>query len=155
MIKVSAVRGGLGLLFLLYLFVLVKLVVFKYPIDLTETTTTISLALNTLNSNFVPLKTILNYLGGEPSWSIAVQNLLGNVVLFVPFGVFLPALFQSFNWKYVLLFTFLVSFSLEILQVFYVGTPDVDDVLLNTLGGGLGYIFFQWITKIVRKHDNA
>lgn len=75
-------------------------------------------------------------------------NLVGNVVGFSPYGFYLPVFFQKVqNWRAVTLLSFLLSLSIETIQlVFKVGSFDVDDLLLNTLGGLLGYLIY-WIVK--------
>jgi glycopeptide antibiotics resistance protein len=97
--------------------------------------------------NYVPLTTIIGYLSGEPSWQIAIVNLLGNIILFVPFGIFLPLIFRSMTGKKVVAYAIVCSVTLEICQIFLMGTPDIDDVFLNTLGALIGY--FAW--RLVRK----
>lgn len=73
------------------------------------------------------------------------MNLAGNIIAFVPFGLFLPFLSgknRSF-WKVTLL-SFEVSLVVELIQlVTRVGCCDVDDMILNTLGGMLGYLCFK------------
>lgn len=74
-----------------------------------------------------------------------VLNLAGNVLAFVPFGFLLPALIRRENCLgRVLLSSALLSFGIEAVQlVFRVGSFDVDDILLNTAGGILGYAVFR------------
>ncbi len=81
------------------------------------------------------------------SWNLFWLNVMGNVCVFVPFGAFLPALFAKCQ-KLVLVLLFSLEFSLavELVQlVTKVGSFDVDDLLLNTIGGMLGY----WVYKIL------
>ena len=78
-------------------------------------------------------------------FSAVALNLVGNVRAFVPFGLFLPLLVKRVRsmGETVLLG---VEFSLlvEILQLYSkVGSFDVDDILLNTLGVVLGHICFR------------
>lgn len=93
--------------------------------------------------NLVPLQTIRSvwYRG---SASQKLINLTGNVVMFLPLGFTPPALWQQWRrvWKTVPM-TFAVSCSIEFLQLFLGRSVDVDDVLLNTLGGLAGYILFR------------
>ena len=80
-------------------------------------------------------------------------NLAGNVVAFVPFGLFLPLLLRGLRhfWKIVLL-GFEFSLLIEITQLFgRVGSFDVDDILLNTLGAACGYVSFLILIKLRRK----
>lgn len=135
-----------AVLFGMYLLVLIKLIVFKHPVDFTFTTSFFS-----LNSNFIPFRTILGYLGGEPSWRIAIDNLLGNILLFIPMGIFLPSLFRTITWKGIFAVALGFSVALEISQLFVIGTPDIDDVILNTFGAILGYFVFVAMILMVKK----
>ena len=70
-----------------------------------------------------------------------ISNLAGNFILFIPYTFILLVLFGYKNYRITLLSVFLLSLSTEILQyVFKVGVADVDDVLLNTLGGWAGIL---------------
>ncbi|HDR8275355.1 TPA: VanZ family protein, partial [Bacillus cereus] len=66
---------------------------------------------------------------------------LGNILLLLPLGFFLPLWFRNLFNSYVVIFLIiLTSTTIEFLQyLFGVGIPNVDDVLLNTIGGGIGY----------------
>ena len=70
-------------------------------------------------------------------------NLAGNILIFIPFGFFVP---MSRERKSILATTigaFLLSLVIESIQLYTrVGCFDVDDLLLNTLGGVTGYIIF-------------
>ncbi len=98
------------------------------------------------NYNLYPFREIRRYL---THWEIlgiraVFLNLAGNVIGFMPFGALLPILVRSVRryWK-VLLLSFEVSALIEVSQlIFQVGCFDVDDIILNTLGGLLGYILF-------------
>lgn len=86
-----------------------------------------------------------NYGMRTGSWRLFWWNVVGNVCVFVPFGVFLPALFTKCQKFFsVLLFTVELSFMVEIIQlVTKIGSFDVDDLLLNTIGGILGYFVYK------------
>jgi len=74
---------------------------------------------------------------------------LGNIGWFCPSGFILPLLFKNMNLKKVMLFTFLFSLSIEISQyVFSVGYTELDDLILNTLGGFLGYLAYVKSLKV-------
>ena len=77
-------------------------------------------------------------------------NTAGNVVCFMPFGFFLPIISPRFGkWYLMLILSFLLTLSIETIQlVFKVGSFDVDDMFLNTLGGIAGYLC-QWITRAI------
>ena len=60
-----------------------------------------------------------------------------NVVLFVPFGFFLPLLYKKYHHiKTVVLTGFLFSLSVEIVQMFGWGSTDINDLITNTVGQG-------------------
>ncbi len=97
--------------------------------------------------NLLPFREIGRYLryrellGMRP----VVLNLVGNVVGFLPFGALVPLLARSVRraWKIGLL-SMEVSVLIEVSQLlFCVGCCDVDDVILNTLGGLLGYAAYH------------
>ena len=73
-------------------------------------------------------------------------NVGGNIFAFSPFGVFLPLLSgQMKKWWKVLLLSFEVTLCIECVQLLTrLGVFDVDDLLMNTLGGLSGY-WFYWI----------
>ena len=76
---------------------------------------------------------------------MAINNLLGNILMFVPLGYFLPRLFVGLRrlWRTALASCIIMSL-VEILQLLLmVGTCDIDDLILNTLGSVLGYGVFR------------
>jgi glycopeptide antibiotics resistance protein len=105
--------------------------------------------------NLVPFKTIGNYIKASShiNQDIWITNLFGNVLAFLPLGFFLPLLFIRINgfWK-TLGAVFITTASVEIIQFMTkVGSFDIDDIILNTLGGALGYLIFKMIFSILRK----
>lgn len=97
--------------------------------------------------NLVPMREIMRFIGmwERPFYRMAViLNLVGNVAAFMPFGFALPHLFRgSGKWYCILVAAFLLSLLIECMQLlFMVGTFDVDDLLLNTVGGMAGYLVY-------------
>ena len=79
----------------------------------------------------------------ETGW-LGVQRVL-NAVMFAPFGFLLPVLWcKCRKWKVTVLAGFLLSLTIEVLQMFCFRATDVDDLLMNTLGALLGY-FLAWL----------
>ena len=79
----------------------------------------------------------------ETHW-LGVQRVL-NAVMFAPFGFLLPVLWRGCRkWSVTTLAGFLLSLTIEILQMFCFRATDVDDLLMNTLGAGFGY-FAAWL----------
>lgn len=90
-------------------------------------------------------------------------NIAGNVIGFMPYGFFLPVLSARVRGTgnrlvsgvlRVLLLSLLLSLFVETVQLaFKVGSFDVDDLLLNTLGGILGYIIY-FVGMCCRKQNS-
>ena len=81
-------------------------------------------------------------------------NLAGNILIFVPYGFFISVASRERGCFKTLFFSIGLSLCVEIIQLFTrVGSFDVDDILLNTIGGVLGYIVFLICNGIRRKHD--
>lgn len=109
--------------------------------------------------NIQPFDTVNRYLwvlryGTDPvQRHYAAANLFGNVVLFVPLGIFLPRLFAVLHrfWRYFLL-TVLLIVLLELTQAATgLGTFDVDDILLNLLGTSIGWLLHFLFTNITSR----
>jgi len=103
------------------------------------------------NCNLIPFRTIESYLRLVASASSlalrrhAFINLAGNVIMFLPLGFFLPALWSSQRRLPTLLLTVtVVIVCVEILQlVSLLGSADVDDLILNLLGAAFGWLIFR------------
>ena len=97
--------------------------------------------------NLVPLATVNRYLyvlkhsSSDYLLGHALMNLLGNVVLFVPLGYFLPNLGRSCRGFFkTMLLSFVLISTVELVQYFtHLGSCDIDDLLLNLGGTALGY----------------
>lgn len=106
--------------------------------------------------NLIPFQEIMRYLRYYHSIGIGrvCLNLLGNIIGFAPFGFFLPCISnRKLNFGAVTLFSMEFSITVEVIQLITrVGCCDVDDVILNTLGGMLGYLCY-WIWRKY-KHES-
>lgn len=67
-------------------------------------------------------------------------NILGNIVMFLPFGCFAALLWRDFRWNRALLLGFAVTAFIECWQLFVGRYFDVDDILFNALG-----VFGGWL----------
>lgn len=82
----------------------------------------------------------------------AATNLLGNVLIFLPFGFFMAMASKYRSFLSTLIYSFALSLTIELSQLFMkVGCFDVDDLLLNTIGGILGFITFL-ICNVIRRN---
>lgn len=105
--------------------------------------------------NLVLLKEIKRFweYRGQLGWYAMFTNLFGNVLIFMPFGFFLPMASKYRSFLAAVFYSFALSFCVETFQLLTkVGSFDVDDLLLNTLGGALGYIVFMICAAIRRRH---
>lgn len=102
-----------------------------------------------LNINLTPLHTLRQYWGlllSDNAYYVchAVVNLVGNVVMFVPMGLFFPWIWPSLRrvWRMVL-FTLVLLVLIEFTQYLTsLGSCDVDDLILNFPGVMFGYCFW-------------
>ncbi len=94
--------------------------------------------------NLVPLKTILQYLNANINRNIIVTNLLGNVIAFMPMGFLLPLVSIKLSGFFrAALASAAASLWIETAQyIIGVGAADIDDLILNTAGGILGFLIF-------------
>ena len=79
----------------------------------------------------------------------AVINLAGNVVMFIPLGIFLPLVFRKLRkWWRTLLCVALIITAVETAQLLtLVGSCDIDDLILNLAGAACGYALFKLMKK--------
>lgn len=112
--------------------------------------------------NLIPLKEIKRFIIYRHVVGIKsfLLNIVGNIAGFMPCGFFLPVISRRCKmFLNTALLSFLFSFSIETIQlIFKVGSFDVDDMILNTLGGVLGYILYRIVQRIRirrRKHAKA
>ncbi len=135
-----------GVLFFLYL---AALIYFLFFADQYGRTSGAEMRYNFIP--FVEIRRFLKYrktLGPEAVF----LNVYGNVLGFLPFGLFLPMLHRHFRrFPRTVSVCLLFSCAVELTQlVTRRGSCDVDDVILNTLGGILGYLLFR-ICNAARK----
>lgn len=72
---------------------------------------------------------------------VLLYNLIGNIVLFMPFGFILRYKDSRFTSLFIIAMACVFSCTIEVFQyIFICGITDIDDVLLNTLGAYLGCV---------------
>ena len=141
-------RTTIWILFLLYLLVMLLLLFHRTRTE-------------GYSFNLQPFVTIRGYLRAirlEHPGSGALRrygwiNLMGNLLAFVPLGVFLPCLFrpQRRFWLFLLTATALVC-AVELLQFSTrAGALDVDDLILNLPGACLGWLLWRGLAGKARK----
>lgn len=133
-VKFELYRELFMLAFLLYSLILFYVVTFQ--------------DVNYGTNNFIPFKEILRYEFGS---SFFIHNVLGNILLFIPFGFFVSFILKTKKPSYIIIVTFITSLVIEFTQLLIGRTFDVDDVLLNIVGGFLGYLIYLIIQLIYDK----
>lgn len=103
---------------------------------------------------FQEINRYLKYLGRWDSIGrIAFFNIVGNVLIFVPFGLFLPILTKGgMNVIFTTIVGFATSLAIEFTQLMsHVGCFDVDDLMLNTIGAFLGSLIYLLIGAVRKR----
>ena len=101
--------------------------------------------------NLMPFREIMRYLRYYRQigpWRV-FWNLCGNIICFIPYGALLPAMRRKkMGFLKVALLSFELTLFIEISQlILRVGSCDVDDMLLNTLGGCMGYGIYRLVFR--------
>ncbi|MCD7826729.1 MAG: VanZ family protein [Clostridiaceae bacterium] len=134
------------LLFIIYLYIMVHFLFFSEQFGRTPS--------EMYHYNMQPFAEIGRFwkYRREIGYGSVIVNLVGNVVCFMPLGFVLPVLSsRQWGWIRITLISCLASVLVEGIQlVSKLGSCDVDDVILNTLGGFLGYLLFVICNKIYR-----
>lgn len=145
------------LLLIFYLIGLLSVTLFPMPVDDNLIQYRISSGDNEVN-NLIPLKSIIGVIDGNFIMS-NIYQLGGNLILLFPLAIFIPSVFPKLTkCKTIVIVCFSVSLLIESLQYtvssiigFTYRSFDVDDLLLNTIGSGIGFLFYKYIyVKVLR-----
>lgn len=147
------------LLFIIYSFILIYFLFFSEEMG--------RVASRDYNINLIPFKEIKRFiikrdvLGSRAVWI----NIGGNIAAFIPFGLFAIPLAGFYiklksnlleRFIKVVIVTFNISLIIEVVQlIFGVGSFDVDDLILNTLGGIIGAGTYTLYSLAERKRTNG
>ena len=129
--KVPIYKDLRMLVFILYMFLLFELVT--------------STDFESFSNNFVPFKEILRY---SYTSTLFYKNVLGNVLLFIPFGYFANIILRNKKAIISIIITFITSLSIELIQMNIGRSFDIDDIMLNLLGGIVGYNIYIFLDYI-------
>ncbi|MDF2934608.1 MAG: VanZ family protein [Chryseobacterium sp.] len=137
---------------IVYIFLFTKLLLFKQvtPIELFSSERTVTRALEV-----IPFKTISEYLFSTHFnlW-IALMEIAGNIVLFIPLGMYVQMFKRNKKTLNCVTLICVISLCVEITQyILGIGYSDIDDIILNTIGGLLG-VFIYRIMYLVLKEDS-
>ena len=105
-----------------------------------------------VSNNFTPFREILRY---NITSKLFIRNVIGNVVLFIPFGYivtdFIKMLCNRTKFFVTILYCVLVSLCIEVVQYFIGRAFDIDDLILNFVGGLLGYLLYRLVHVIIKE----
>lgn len=90
--------------------------------------------------------TILAELLEGSEWGIYM--LLGNAVMFLPLGFFPALLWRQPRWWRSVLAAGGASLFIELVQIFVGRSSDINDLILNTLGGLAGYGLYRLLARL-------
>ena len=96
-------------------------------------------------NNFIPFKEISRYTLGS---RLFIKNIIGNMIMFVPYGFFTGVYVKKSNWKSSFLLILIASIAIESTQLAIGRVFDVDDILLNIIGGMIGYLLYYLLNKL-------
>jgi len=95
--------------------------------------------------NLVPFKEMFRYSFGSYKF---MKNIVGNILLFIPFGFFTSYYLNNKKTLPSLITALIVSACAEGIQYHIGRIFDVDDIILNVLGGFLGYLLYICLNAI-------
>lgn len=122
-----------SLIFIIYLLMLFELV--------TNTD------MKSIGNNFTPFKEMFRY---KITSKLFLRNVIGNVVLFVPFGFFICYYIKRCElWKCTII-SIITSLTIESIQYKIGRSFDIDDILLNVIGGLCGFLIYRMFKAIER-----
>jgi glycopeptide antibiotics resistance protein len=119
-------------LLVLYILTLLWLVLFKFSFD--------------------PLSVLFNYqtssLNLIPFADTSRSEMISNFVVFIPFGLLLGTTFKKATFWLKFAYILVFSLAVEMIQyIFAIGVTDVTDVIMNSLGGLLGLLLYNFGSK--------
>lgn len=91
-------------------------------------------------NNYSLFRELLRYKIGSNGF---INNIIGNILLFIPFGMFLRYYFKLKIISLIFI-TILYSLSIEVTQILINRVFDIDDIILNLIGAIIGYYFSKF-----------
>ena len=133
--KITIYKEILGLTFIIYMLLLFEL--------LTATDTN-----NYHGFNITPFAEISRYGFGTRLFYI---NVVGNILIFVPFGLFIAGYLKAKKVYPVFIVSLIISTTVELVQLKIGRSFDIDDILLNVAGAVFGYLLFKLLKSLKDK----
>lgn len=145
--KINISREFIINLFFIYFLIVIYLTFFKKGLLFIDFR-------NEKNINIIPmLETIYMFKDTSIGIQNSLYNVFGNIILFIPFGFIVPLLYKYYNkLSCIVLYAVTASLTIETIQFFTnINVTDIDDVIFNTFGAILGFIFFNLIKYFANK----
>ena len=135
----SKINRPTNVLFIIYLIALFWIILFKFNVPFSN--------LGYMrNVNLIPFSESLIING-----KLDLGEIIMNVVIFVPLGIYVGAIFKKWAPMKNLLFILSISLVCEVFQfILGIGASDITDVITNTAGGIIGLIIYKGIEKIFK-----
>lgn len=130
--KVVFYKEFLMLSFVIYIMCLFQVVTFQDDVSWSS-------------NNFIPFREIMRYNIGS---RLFLKNVLGNMIMFLPYGFFASYLLHNKKYSVSLTLTLIASISIEVVQMMIGRVFDIDDIILNVCGGSLGFFLYYLTDKI-------
>ena len=124
----------LGLMFMIYILCLFHVVTFQ--------------DVNYGTNNFIPFKEIFRYDVGSYKF---IKNIIGNIIMFIPYGFFASYYLKNRKFGTIAFLTLVVSTTIEFVQMYIGRVFDIDDIILNLVGGIVGFLLFVGLDAIKSK----
>lgn len=99
-------------------------------------------------SNFIPFKEMFRY---ELGSMMFLKNVIGNMIMFMPYGFFISYFLKAEKKSTIIYLSIIVSLTIEITQLIIGRVFDVDDIMLNIIGGLIGFYLYQFMI-IMKNH---
>ena len=139
-------------LFIVYMTVVVSITIFPLIIDPEL------MPINDRSIILVPFSTITNLLENATLWTIVLQ-IIGNIIMTIPYGIFIPFMVKRKRWYNYLVYTLIFPLAIELTQLIicistnsFYRTVDIDDVILNSIGIIIGYGIYKILPKFVKEY---
>ena len=132
--KIVLYKEFFSLVFIIYLLLLFELVS--------------NTDMQSYGNNFVPFREIFRY----ELFSVSFyRNVVGNIIIFIPYGVFIVYFIRKCSLIKGSFIILLTSYAIELIQSRIGRSYDVDDIILNFIGGIIGFIIGKLLIVIVKK----
>ena len=98
--------------------------------------------------NLIPIKEMFRYEIGSYKF---MKNIIGNILLFIPYGFFCSYYLENKKVSTNVIICLIATLCIETIQ-YYIGRVfDIDDIILNVLGGFIGYLLYIVLSTVRSK----